>query len=186
MRNKNPTGNRRRTGRAARNGIFGRATGLPMSPCPIPPDWIRHGRPTTRAVDHSRAVDGLAWTCIWDCTRSAFAWHYDIDETVLILEGEVRVTDANGRTHTLRAGDLGYFPARTTWFWEVDRYVRKVAFCRREVPLGLRLATRILARLHTSVHMAADRIAAGGAGRCWARLRGRSTTTALLLMSVPF
>jgi hypothetical protein len=57
---------------------------------------------------------------------------------VLIVEGEVRVTDALGTTTTLRAGDVSYFPADSWFVWEIDEYVRKLAFCRLAVPRRVR------------------------------------------------
>ncbi len=128
-------------------GTFGSIRELPDAPCPIKPDWMRSGTPVTRCNTHSSTVDGLAWTMVWDCTRSTFEWYFEFDEVVVILEGSVRVTDCRGVRHTLRAGDVGYFPYGSTWLWEVDDYVRKVAFCRHEVPRGLRLVTRIVRRL---------------------------------------
>lgn len=132
-------------------GTFGSTYSLPMSPCPIDPAWLRSGTPTTRCDEHSSTVDGFAWTMVWDCTRSKFEWHYTVDEFVVILEGSVHVTDSSGRSHMLRAGDVGYFPADTTWFWEVDNYVRKVAFCRDEVPRSLWLPMRIVRRIKREV-----------------------------------
>lgn len=129
-------------------GAFHAADDLQMKPCEIQPGWVRSGKPVTHFGEHSTTVDELTWTSVWDCTKGTFEWHYSLDEIVYILEGEVRVTDAHGRTHTLRAGSIGYFPAHTTWYWEVDSYVRKVAICRREVPYGLRMATRVLARVN--------------------------------------
>lgn len=145
-------------------GAFSKASALPMKPCEIRPGWVRSGQPVTHYSEHSTAADELAWTSVWDCTQGTFEWHYALDEIVYILEGETRVTDAHGRTHTLRAGSIGYFPAHTTWYWEVDQYVRKVAICRREVPFGLRLATRVLARINLD-------------GRLLRRLRAKGRVT---------
>lgn len=126
---------------------FGSITGRPGEPCSIPASDVRSGIPVMRSQEHSTTVDGSAWTVVWDCTRSAFDWHYDVDEVVVILEGSVRVTDRNGTTHTLKVGDAGYFPAGTSWFWEVDDYVRKVAFCHNPIPHTMRLPVRIVRKL---------------------------------------
>lgn len=166
-------------------GAFGHADRLSMAPCPILPDWVRSGEPRSDAAQHSRALDGLASTNVWQCTRGTFDWYYAWEETVLILEGRVRVTSAQGRSYVLEAGDIGHFPADSRWFWEVDHYVRKVAFCRKEVPPGLRLATRVLSRL-TACNRPAALGWCGGAllRRCWSGLRGSSAAT-MLLMAVP-
>lgn len=128
-------------------GIFGSIRKIPEVQCPIEPSSMRSGTPVMRYHEHSSTVDGFAWTMIWDCTRSTFDWYYEFDEVVVILEGSVRVTDCHGNTHTLNVGDAGYFPCGTTWFWEVDDYVRKVAFCHKDIPRGMRLPIRVIRRL---------------------------------------
>jgi len=166
-------------------GVFNRQDAMPMRPSPIDPAWIRSGRPVTRCADHSDALDTFAYTVVWDCTRSTFDWHFDSDETIYIVEGSVRVTDALGQTHTLNAGSIGYFPAHTTWLWEVDHYVRKVAFLRREVPFGLRFVTRLLTRLDLDGRvlrrLRAMRVARQESRE--PRKRMRPSTAALVLMS---
>ena len=110
---------------------------------PINPEWILSGTPQARAGTHSANVDGWAETAHWDCTAGRFRWHFGWEETVMILEGEVRVTDAAGKETVLRVGDVAYFPADSWFTWQVDKYVRKIAFCRKPVPR----VTRVLSRL---------------------------------------
>lgn len=152
-------------------GAFCRADSVHMAPTTITPDWIRCGEPVSRCAELLISVDRFAWTAIWDCTRGTFEWHYELDETVCILEGEVRVTDAHGQVHTLTAGSIGYFPANTTWLWEVDDYVRKVAFCRRTVPFGLRLIARVLGKLNIDGWLLRCLRPTGGAAPAWSRGR---------------
>ncbi|MGT2490875.1 cupin domain-containing protein [Cupriavidus basilensis] len=77
-----------------------------------------------------------------ECTTGTFEWYYGREETVFILAGQVKATSPGGQVHVLKAGDIGYFPADTTWLWEVDGYVRKIAFCRKHVPLVLNVPLR--------------------------------------------
>ncbi|GAA0834937.1 cupin domain-containing protein [Cupriavidus pauculus] len=169
-------------------GTFASIRALPDASCPIEPGWMRSGTPRTRCNQHSSTLDGFAWTMVWDCTRSTFEWHYTIDEVVVVLEGSVRVTDCHGVSHTLGVGDVGYFPAGSSWFWEVDDYVRKIAFCRDEVPRGLRLPMRVVRRLqrefgsHRNALAVAWRLLVDGCRRV-VRL-GRATAT-MMLMSFP-
>lgn len=114
---------------------------------PIEPSWILAGKPQARAGSHSKNVDGWAETMHWDCTAGRFRWHFGWEETVVILEGEVRVTDASNQTTTLRPGDVAYFPAGSWFTWEVAEYVRKIAFCRRPVPRPARLIGRAIQAL---------------------------------------
>ncbi|WP_454726466.1 MULTISPECIES: cupin domain-containing protein [Cupriavidus] len=169
-----------------REGAFANTRDLPMQICPIEPAWIRSGAPQSRAALHSRAIDGLASTNLWECTAGTFQWYYGWEETVVILEGKVQVTDADGRAHVLRAGDIAYFPANTTWLWEIDGYVRKVAFCRKQVPFMLRFATRVLARLNVTNRLEETAGAALATLRRLTTRAGLRDTSALtLLMTLP-
>jgi uncharacterized protein len=43
----------------------------------------------------------------------------------------VRVTTPNGETRTLQPGEIAYFAEGTRALWDIDDYVKKVAFCRK-------------------------------------------------------
>jgi uncharacterized cupin superfamily protein len=113
-----------------------------LEPAPIPADWVLEGAPTARVAELSRSADGTAMTAVWDCTGGAFNWFFGGDETVHILEGEVTVDDGAAR-RTLRPGDVAFFPAGTWARWDVDGYVKKLAFCREAVPRPALLAIRL-------------------------------------------
>lgn len=61
----------------------------------------------------------------WSKEVSVFDWEYDVTETCLLLEGEVRVTTADGEEVTVAAGDLVTFPKGLKCRWDVRRPVRK-------------------------------------------------------------
>ncbi|MBB4091964.1 cupin domain-containing protein [Ochrobactrum pecoris] len=110
------------------------ATEMELKSAPINPDWVLEGNPQARSYEQSASNDRAAYTAIWDCTAGTFRWYFGWDETVYILEGEVHVTDADGGTRTLRAGDVAYFRGGTWATWKIDNYLRKVAFMRRTLP----------------------------------------------------
>lgn len=169
-----------------REGTFASSHTLALQNCPIEPSWIRTGAPRTHAAQHSGAIDGLASTNIWECTTGTFEWYYGWEETVFILDGQVKVTSPGGQVHVLKAGDIGYFPADTTWLWEVDGYVRKIAFCRKHVPLVLNVPLRVLARLGLSRRLRKGCAAACNALRWLAgRVRLRDTSALTLLLTLP-
>jgi uncharacterized protein len=116
---------------------------MEMKPAPIEPAWITAGDPQARIAEHSQSADNAALTAIWDCTAGTFNWNFNWDETVMILEGEVHVTDENGGERTLKAGDIAYFAGKTWATWHVDRYVRKIAFLRRPMPAPVALAAKL-------------------------------------------
>jgi uncharacterized cupin superfamily protein len=123
---------------------FFNGVNVDMAPCPVNPAWVIEGAPVARNFVLSRSTDGSACTLLWDCTKGVFNWHYDIDETVYVLEGSVEVRDDNGIVHRLGPGDHALFRAGSHAVWTVDNYVRKVAFCRSPVPAPLMFAARIL------------------------------------------
>jgi uncharacterized protein len=125
---------------------FGSAA-VSLNAAPIHADWILEGRPVARNKVLSTSVDGTASTLIWDCTAGRFNWFYSIDETVYVLEGDVRLKDSAGNSRLVVAGETIFFPAGSSAEWTVDRYVRKVAFCRTALPGVLVSALRIRRRV---------------------------------------
>ena len=126
--------------------IAGRPEEVVLDEAPINPNWITSGTPHARAGLHSPSIDGRASTHIWDCTAGSFWWTFGDDETVVILEGEVRVTTELGESRTLFQGDIAYFAGGTRALWEVDNYVRKIAFC-RQVITPARILRAVLGRM---------------------------------------
>jgi len=123
---------------------------LEMAPAPIDPALIVEGKPEARLSLHSRAYDDKATTAVWDCTGGTFRWYFGWEETVMILDGEVHVTAEDGSERTLKAGDIAYFPAKTWSTWQVDTYVRKIAFCRKEFPAPFNMVLKLRDRLRGS------------------------------------
>ena len=121
-----------------------------LQSAPIDPHAIVEGMPVARNRLVAGSSDCSAWTMLWDCTAGKFLWTYKCDETVHVLDGQVTIT-VNGTTNILRAGDIAFFPAGAVAFWDVENYVRKLAFCQKPVPalLGvpLRLTRRIFKQL---------------------------------------
>jgi len=117
------------------------AAEVSLNPSPIYPDWVLEGKPIARNQVLSRSEDGTAITFLWDCTAGRFNWHYDVDETLYIIEGGVVVKDDAG-TRILSVGDTIFFPAGARAEWHVENYVRKIAFCRKPLPRMLVLAKR--------------------------------------------
>ncbi len=122
-------------------------TSVSLRPAPINPDWILEGKPVARNALLSRSHDGTASTFIWDCTAGTFDWHYDIDETVHVLEGSVVVSENNAPERRLGPGDVAFFPAGSHARWHVETYVRKIAFCRRTLPKPIELLVRTARRV---------------------------------------
>lgn len=72
-----------------------------------------------------RDIASMTSCPVWTKEQSVFDWEYDSSETCYLLEGEVRVTTADGDAVEFGAGDLVTFPAGLRCQWEVRKPVRK-------------------------------------------------------------
>jgi hypothetical protein len=129
------------------NGIKLGGQNLNLRLAPIRADWILEGNPVARNTVLSRSEDGMASTLIWDCTAGRFNWHYDIDETLYVLEGSVVIKDPTGNSRCLRTGEIIFFPAGSRAEWNIESYIRKIAFCRVPLSGKIQLARRVYLRL---------------------------------------
>jgi uncharacterized cupin superfamily protein len=111
-----------------------------IKPSPVTPDWVINGMPETRSKELARSRDRTSYAMVWDCTAGRFNWHYNRDETLVVLSGEAFVTDEKGQEHRIGAGDVVFFPAGTSSKWHVPEYIRKVAFLRHTMPRPMGLA----------------------------------------------
>jgi uncharacterized cupin superfamily protein len=107
------------------------------STAPIFPGWVLNGTPSTRTWNVTKSHDRRSNIVVWECTAGSFEWHYDSDETVVVVSGEVFITDERGEERRLGPGDLGFFPAGTSCSWRVPEHVRKVAVLRKTTWLPL-------------------------------------------------
>ena len=85
---------------------------------------------------------------VWECTAGRFNWHYSEDETVVVLSGEVFITEDKAGERRLGQGDVGFFPAGSSCIWRIDDHVRKIAVLRKDMPpllgFGVRLWNKAL------------------------------------------
>jgi uncharacterized cupin superfamily protein len=123
------------------------STKVALGPSPINAGWVLEGNPIARNKLVSTSADGTASTYLWDCTSGRFNWHYDIDETVYLIEGAVSIKDTAGKTREVSAGEWIFFPAGSSAEWKVDTYVRKFAFLRSPQPKSVVFARRVYRKL---------------------------------------
>jgi uncharacterized protein len=118
-----------------------------LKPSPIEPSWIIEGNPEARSYQLSASADGSAATLIWSCTEGKFSWYYDVDETIMILEGSI-VLESEGipRKH-YGVGDVIFFRQGARAKWHVEGYVKKIAFLRQTNPFGVGFAIRAANKL---------------------------------------
>ncbi|WBL82580.1 cupin domain-containing protein [Bradyrhizobium xenonodulans] len=132
-----------------------------LKPSPIEPSWIIEGNPEARACTLSISTDRAARTLIWSCTEGKFNWYYDVDETIVILEGSIMLEYDGMPPKRYNVGDVIFFRNGSHAKWHVEGYVKKVAFFRTTNPLGLGLAVRAVNKLRSLIsrrlHPAAPR-----------------------------
>ena len=115
-------------------------TALELGPevIPLAPQSILSGTPVTRIKHVVRSHDLTEDILVWECTAGIFTWNYRKDETIVVVSGEVFITNDKGEERRLGPGDLAFFPAGSSCQWRVPVHVRKIAV-EREVlwkPLG--------------------------------------------------
>ena len=81
---------------------------------------IEVAKPTEEQI----AEMGMKDWPIWTCGVSKFDWHYDEQETCLILAGKVTVTAA-GEQVSFGPGDMVVFPVGLDCVWDVTEPVKK-------------------------------------------------------------
>ena len=118
-----------------------------LHPRPINPSWIIEGNPRASARQLSQSLDRLVWTVVWECTGGRFHWHYDFDETLLILEGSIILESDSLPPARYGAGDVILFRKGAHARWQVEGYVKKLAVCHRNVPTLFSFIVRAIGAL---------------------------------------
>jgi uncharacterized cupin superfamily protein len=110
-----------------------------LDPEPIPSDWILSGTPVATAKRLSRSRDWTSNLVVWECTAGRFNWHYNKDETLVVVSGSAVIKDDDGKERRFGPGDVVYFPAGSSSEWRIDDRIRKVAIVRETLwwPFGM-------------------------------------------------
>jgi hypothetical protein len=108
---------------------------------------VLSGMPIMRTWNILRSHDLTSDLMAWECTAGQFECRYWQDEVVMIVSGEVFVTDEKGEERRLGPGDVGFFPAGTTSIWRVPERVRKIAVLRETMWRPAGIALKIWKRL---------------------------------------
>jgi uncharacterized protein len=132
-------------------------TASDLTPSPIDPSWIIEGNPAAQSSLLSKSADGQAWTVVWQCSEGKFNWYYDLDETILILEGSIVLENDAMRPTRYGPGDVIFFKHGAHAKWHVEGRVRKLAFCRKTQPVLLSFALRALSKIKRSLMPARKR-----------------------------
>ena len=135
-----------------------------LTPRPIEPSWIIEGNPVAQSSVLSTSADGSASTIVWECSEGKFNWYYDVDETILILEGSIVLESDTMRPTRYGAGDVVFFKHGAHARWHVEGRVRKLAFCRTTQPFLFSFALRAINKIKRTLMPSAKRQSASLAG----------------------
>jgi uncharacterized cupin superfamily protein len=118
-----------------------------LEPSPIEPSWIVEGNPVARSRVLSTSEDRTAQTIIWQCTEGRFNWYYDIDETIMIMEGSIVLESDGMPPKRYGPGDVIFFRNGAHAKWHVEGHVKKIAFCRKTNPVMIGFLIRVINKL---------------------------------------
>jgi uncharacterized protein len=118
-----------------------------LTPSPIEPSWIIEGAPQATSCVVSGSTDGLGCTIVWRCTEGKFNWHYDFDETILILEGSIVLESDGMAPKRYGPGDIIFFRNGAHARWHVEGHVKKLAYCQNTQPYAVGLMVRAIRKL---------------------------------------
>jgi uncharacterized cupin superfamily protein len=122
--------------------VIDRAEDAQLNSEPIPNDWILGGTPAARGKKLAKSHDFTSYVMVWDCTPGQFNWHYNKDETLVVISGEVFITTQTYKDRRLGPGDWAFFPGGTSATWRVTSHLRKVAVVRETMPRPLGFVVR--------------------------------------------
>jgi hypothetical protein len=118
-----------------------------LEPSPIEPSWIIEGHPVARSRVLSTSEDRTAQTIVWHCTEGRFNWYYDIDETIMIMEGSIVLESDGMPPKRYGPGDVIFFRDGAHAKWHVEGHVKKIAFCRKTNPVMIGFLIRVVNKL---------------------------------------
>ena len=130
---------------------------MDLKPSPIEPSWILEGNPEARERVLSTSACGTTKTLIWSCTEGKFNWYYDVDETIMILEGSIVLESDGMPPRRYGVGDVILFRHGAHVKWHVEHHVKKIAFFRQTLPFGLGYAVRAINKLKRMVFVPGGR-----------------------------
>jgi uncharacterized cupin superfamily protein len=132
-------------------------TAASLTPSPIEPSWIIEGNPVAQSSVLLKSADGLAQIIVWECSEGKFNWYYDLEETLLILEGSVVLEGDTISPTRYGPGDIICFKEGTHAKWFVESRVKKLAFVRMNQPVLLGVALRAFSKIKRTVVAARKR-----------------------------
>jgi uncharacterized cupin superfamily protein len=110
------------------DAVFSNVTKLfgELTPDPDRPDTIDSGDPEMWVGSLTEgAIESGVWTC------SVGGWpetDYAVNEVMVMVDGRLRITNADGTTHELTEGDMFFLPKGWSGRWDVLEDMKKIYF----------------------------------------------------------
>ncbi len=86
---------------------------------------VVEGKPNSIVAIRYENPNNKFYCGVWGSDGGTFKLRYDGDELLCIYEGEVVLTDIEGHSETIRAGEAALIPAGWEGTWETVKPVRK-------------------------------------------------------------
>jgi uncharacterized cupin superfamily protein len=98
----------------------------PLPTITLPQAEILEGVPDAGGLFTAASADQKASAGFWSCDVGRYEFHFDYDEFVYVVRGEVTVTEVGSNaTQTLGPGDTAHFPQGVTTIWTITRRLTK-------------------------------------------------------------
>lgn len=81
-------------------------------------------KPTIRKPTDEEKAEAETWP-IWEKEISEFPWEYETQETCLIIDGDITITNEEGEEFHIQPGDYVVFPQGMKCTWIISKDVRK-------------------------------------------------------------
>lgn len=109
----------------ALNTIPVKARGGKAEKSPIDPKKVQAGKPVTSTRNDYSNAKGKFHCGVWTSTKGAWSVKYKEDEFIVLLAGKVKLTGADGKSKTYKAGDAFVIPKGFEGTWETLEPIRK-------------------------------------------------------------
>jgi uncharacterized protein len=98
----------------------------PLPSITLPQHEILEGVPGAGGWFTAESADGQASAGFWSCDVGRYEFHFDYDEFIYVVRGEMTVTEVGSTaSQVLGPGDTAHFPQGVTTIWEITRPLLK-------------------------------------------------------------
>jgi uncharacterized cupin superfamily protein len=98
----------------------------PLPAINLPEHEILEGTPRAGGVFTAATTDRALTAGFWSCDVGRYQFHFDYDEFIYVIKGEVHVSEVgSSEVQVLAEGDSALFPRGVTTIWTIKRPLTK-------------------------------------------------------------